>query len=161
MANVDGSFLTDTCRGGVGCVIRDSKGLVVWGFAAKVDVASALEAELMAIKIIMQEAFSRKLYGLFVLTDCMEAVRCIGDNQGSWNLISIIEDISQIMKLTNSTIAHTPRETNRATDFLARLESFSQQLSFYDHRQLPKRVKGIVALERQGLPYIRSCFDVF
>ena len=127
------SFFTDTRRGGVGGVIRDSKGLVVFGFTAKVDVTSALEAELMAIKIMLQEALARKLHGLSVLTDCMDVVRCIKDNQGSWNLISIIEEVNETLKLTKSSIAYTPRETNRAADFLAKLGGFSQHLSFFDH----------------------------
>lgn len=73
----------------------------------------------------------------------------------AWSLIYIFIEI-KILLPQHTFISHIYREGNQGVDFMTNwgINNTASNL-FEDPRLLPKKLDGILQLERSGLPYVR------
>ncbi|KAL6204897.1 hypothetical protein ACLB2K_022164 [Fragaria x ananassa] len=97
--NIDSSFISSIWHGGTGGILRDDQGNFKAAFAIPVStVASAKQVELCAIKERLKLVRTLNLNNGMIETDCLEAVACISDVQGSYvGLEGILHDIRDAM----------------------------------------------------------------
>ena len=71
-----------------------------------------------------------------------------------------MEAINHLLVYTSSKIEHIHREANQAADYLAKHCATSQEISFYNRANLPRRVRGLLEMDRRGVPYFRTAYGV-
>ena len=65
-----------------------------------------------------------------------------------------IRSVVQMLASMNVSISHVYREGNIAADWLANIGMKSGKCLYFDCTNLPKRLRGIVRIDRCGLPCI-------
>ena len=121
--NVDGSFRDN--QGTYGGVLRDEAGAWIWGFFGRCDDDnySALQAELMAIKVGLQALKERGLIRVMVETDSSQAVNYIHNYPDECHpLLNLILDCKRLhTSLWSCSISHVSRIYNCTAHDLASL----------------------------------------
>ncbi|XP_062028992.1 uncharacterized protein LOC133744998 [Rosa rugosa] len=120
--NVDGSFLPNQMKGGLGGVLRDGDGGFKAAFTQPVQhVDSAKQVELLAIKEGLQLLQSLKVQSVVIESDCLEATLDIGNQR--YDLIdysAIIDDIRMTLaSFLGVQICFAPRTCNAVAHRLA------------------------------------------
>jgi ribonuclease HI len=120
--NVDGAFTMDG-RAGIGMVLRNCHGEVLYAACQQVHHCSdALEAELMAIEMGVQQALQWTQLAFTVESDCLEAVNLI--KRASPNISAYafrIRVVREFLREKDSPLVKINREANNASHELAKL----------------------------------------
>ena len=67
-----------------------------------------------------------------------------------------MRELSRCVDQMNVQLMHVYREVNQAADVLANIGcKFQKRIIFHCFEELPHRVKGIVNLDRMGVPALR------
>lgn len=91
-------------------------------------------------------------------TDSLLLTKCISREwKIPWKMVEDVAKIHKLVKDHGFSIIHCYREANKPEDKLA---IFSYQvngsMSFTSFRELPRHVRGLVNMDKWGLPSIRS-----
>ncbi|KAJ1395438.1 Ribonuclease H domain [Sesbania bispinosa] len=120
--NVNGSFLQDSRRMGVGGVFQNSSTDCLGGFNGFVGRGDSLEEELLAVLNGLEFAWMKGWRVLVVETDALEVVSVLQDSNLTFHkhlgLINAIKEY--IQKDWNLVLSHAYREANMPADKLAK-----------------------------------------
>ena len=88
--------------------------------------------------------------------DSMVLVQILQNNTHvPWTIAYEIRAITQILQQMRYTLRHIFRESNMVADFLANLGCKMGKHFIVEHDRMPKRLRGIVRMDRCGLPNVR------
>ncbi|GMI79957.1 hypothetical protein like AT2G34320 [Hibiscus trionum] len=123
--NVDGALDLQRHKGGIGGLIRDTKGAVLSSFSEPYGEEPPTVVELMAIKhgihFFLASTWSDK-HRLIIESDCKTDVEWInGLTVAPPTLLHLVKDLSQIIKDKGIIVQFTYRGCNSEADRLARL----------------------------------------
>ncbi|KAG6620210.1 hypothetical protein I3842_Q075500 [Carya illinoinensis] len=121
--NIDGALFSDQCKAGVGAVLRDKEGKIIF-VASKSEptIADPLEIELLAILRGLQLCVSLGIIALKVEYDSLLAVQELekeGNSTTLWGGL-IKEIMTMLQRYPNWSIHHKGREANGVAHALAR-----------------------------------------
>ncbi|XP_073138423.1 uncharacterized protein [Henckelia pumila] len=139
---------------GIGGIIKDHLGNPILSYHDSIGVGTNTRAELCAILKGLQLCKLYNLFPLWLEVDSMVALSIIDVDYTSWELSNIQTQIQQMILFSMVTKSHIYREANVVADELAniRLVKGAATLLLED---IHGRLKGILRLDRSGLPYIR------
>lgn len=117
--NTDGSF-RDKSRAGFGGVFRNHEGVFIGGFSSKVDVCSAIDAEILAVLEALQVAWVRRWTHVWLETDSALVVHYFyHPHLVPWRLRIQWKNCLHLSRLFCFRISHIFREGNSMADALA------------------------------------------
>ncbi|XP_024190675.1 uncharacterized protein LOC112194687 [Rosa chinensis] len=147
--NVDGAFLSQLTKGGLGGALRDSRGIVHAAYQiAAPFVSSALHAELLAIKVGLQLLSLHNFQSVCIQSDCLLVVQDInGNSTNHTEYGTLIEDIQfMLQQLQQIHVSYTPRTCNKIAHRLANL-AFESEQTMYWIQETPDCIRDIVLKE--------------
>ncbi|KAL2485051.1 Uncharacterized protein Adt_29807 [Abeliophyllum distichum] len=93
---------------------------------------------------------------LWVESDSTLAIQCITKGGGPWHIQATLRHIRHLLALDRDTITHIFREGNQVADLLAS-EGWDRRYYYeYSSRDLPRRHRSLVQIDRFGLPTVRG-----
>ena len=155
--NTDGAFSEITGRAGGGGILRDHSGRLLVAFTTPLDAQSALEAELLAIHhgLTLAREFSQPLW---VESDTAQAISLAkGLSWGPAHSRRAMAHLALHRRNGNFRITFTPREGNKAADFLAKMGLEIEEHTCFNAQTAPRMLRAIVRMEEIGIPNIRVC----
>lgn len=120
--NIDGSFDESSSKGGIGAILRNSTGQVIFAACGVIDNCSgALQAELLACKEGINMAIQWTFLPLIVETDCLVAKQLIQANEKGYSeLAFLVQEIQNLCKGSREVvIKKADRSQNRVSHALA------------------------------------------
>ncbi|KAM5569502.1 hypothetical protein ABKV19_016829 [Rosa sericea] len=128
--NIDGAFMPQMTKGGIGGLLRTSNGSVAAAFhSVSQFVSSAYHVELLAIHVGLEFLQQHNFGSVTIETDCQTAVHDIYSCLAMPTVYgTLIEDIQATLKgLQQVQISYAPRTCNRAAHRLASIGFESEQ----------------------------------
>uniref|UniRef100_A0A1J3ELU2 RNase H type-1 domain-containing protein n=1 Tax=Noccaea caerulescens TaxID=107243 RepID=A0A1J3ELU2_NOCCA len=150
--NVDGTWNKDAVDNGIGWVLRDSKGDVLWIGGRKISrLSSILEVEIEALRWAILVTSNFNYDNIIFETDSKEAVEALSSDEGWPKLRTITQDIHHLLaKLNHHKIIFQPRDGNFVADRIAK-ESLSNRN--YDpklYSSMPNWIIPLVDVDKQS-----------
>ncbi|EAZ07210.1 hypothetical protein OsI_29454 [Oryza sativa Indica Group] len=134
-ANVDGSFDSQLLKGGIGVVIRDWEGAIIFASCKSVcRCSSPLEAELLALREGIYLFLIWTLRSVILETDCLVALQMIQSKERATSeLAYLVREIRDLLNGSREFVLwKIRREQNMVSHFLAnkcRCEDLSSRVS--------------------------------
>ncbi|KAK1615768.1 hypothetical protein QYE76_021285 [Lolium multiflorum] len=146
--NVDGSYVMQTGEGGVGMILRDEEGAVVFAACRYMPACtSSLEAELAACDEGMRLALCWANKPFDLETDCLTAVNEIREpGQNGSSLVHLVRSIHDAVEERKADIRHIDRIQNAASHTLAKIGSESKRTQLW-LSSLPEEVEEIIRMD--------------
>ncbi|KAJ0029811.1 hypothetical protein Pint_13441 [Pistacia integerrima] len=163
--NVDGC-----CRGnpgscGGGGVIRDVRGIFKGDFSSSFGHGTNNEVELRALLAGISLCKELGFNQINIENDSTLIVSWLSSRKcTAWYLWDYWVDLLILLIDVHFTINHQLREGNSATDFPARRGEEDNNNTSLDFNSLPRKLKGILRLDKAGLPQFRwypACYHGF
>ncbi|XP_020680467.2 uncharacterized protein LOC110098095 [Dendrobium catenatum] len=152
--NTDGSVHAN--KAGIGGIIRDSQGNPLAIFLGPMSTCSVLTSELNALYHGLQICLRLGLQNVNIEVDCTLVVHIFSKNDLCFPQdFYTIRKIRMALSLLNFTISHIYREGNACADWLANFGAESENFLEYSVYDIPVPLKGMIILDKTGLPYIR------
>ncbi|PRQ58041.1 putative ribonuclease H-like domain-containing protein [Rosa chinensis] len=120
--NCDASVIQNGKGVGVGAVLRAGDGKMIWALGLRVqDHLSPLAAELIALKVGLQDAMLCRPCSLMVETDCLEAVRLVVEPGECLAEVGVlVEEVRSLLLVSPAPrIEFVPREANQVAHSIA------------------------------------------
>ncbi|KAL0374010.1 UNVERIFIED_CONTAM: hypothetical protein Sradi_3316700 [Sesamum radiatum] len=96
--NADGASKGNPCFSGVGGILKDQSGRVIFAFQEPLGNTTNTQAELPASHKGLQIYFDKGLHNIWIKTDAMIIIKLISTpRQGAWNLQSTLQSIRKIL----------------------------------------------------------------
>ncbi|PKU71836.1 Putative ribonuclease H protein [Dendrobium catenatum] len=153
--NSDGSV--NNLSAGAGGIIRDSSGSVLAAFAAPIHHSNAITAELLALNYGLKICKNRGFNNVWIEVDDMLLIQIInGTIPGNPQNFYLIREIKHCISSMNFFISHIYREANVCADWLAKKGCSLSNYEELDIRMLNPILKGMVYLDKAGMPYIKN-----
>ncbi|KAL0920848.1 hypothetical protein M5K25_007863 [Dendrobium thyrsiflorum] len=153
--NTDGSVSDN--RYGCGGILRNNEGKLIQAFASPLVKCSVLMAELMALYKVLQICLTAGFFKVWIETDSSLVVNLvISENSGNFENYYVLKDIKRMLSHLDYSISHIWREGNACADFLAKLGASLNHLTSFNQSNIPFLLKGLINLDRSGLPYFRN-----
>ncbi|XP_060202495.1 uncharacterized protein LOC132630930 [Lycium barbarum] len=154
--NSDGSCEGDECGGGG--LIRDDKGRLSFAYSINLGKGTNNWAEAKALQYGVDWCMNKGWYNIVIEVDSLLLVRAIqGKTKVPWNIPQIVKWIQGLLELHQIQIRHCFREANQAADKLAQIShSHIHAIVYNEYQALPRQVRGIINMDRWGLPSIRA-----
>ncbi|XP_077239748.1 uncharacterized protein LOC143880655 [Tasmannia lanceolata] len=132
--NFDGSSLGNPGPAGIGGVLRDDKGEVIWSFAGPIGIADSNEAEVPAahqgIKLLEVEY----LNNVVVEGDSINVIRWLsGSHRFLWRFTDLFNEILDIIGDSQVEFNHARRSANEEADSQARRGVALESLEKFDY----------------------------
>lgn len=119
--NCDATYDTTTCTAGVTGVWRETNGRWLFGLCAGTTTPNVLWAELVAIKMGLEECTKRNMTRVIIHSDSRVAVDLINNDSTTNNsLCTLIVKCREVMMTLNE-VKHCFREANKVADAIAKL----------------------------------------
>ncbi|KAI0511114.1 hypothetical protein KFK09_011737 [Dendrobium nobile] len=154
--NTDGSYnsVTAGCAG----IIRDHNGKIVVAFAGPSSGTYAITAEIDSLNFGVKLCQSLGFTNIWIEVDALLLIQYISGNS-SYNPTNFykIREIKLALSGMNYSISHILREGNAVADALAKLGCNLDCFYHFNDASIPRNIKGLINLDRMGLPYMRSC----
>ncbi|KAL3340233.1 hypothetical protein AABB24_028718 [Solanum stoloniferum] len=152
--NTDGSI--DRKRAGLGGLLRDYEGIAICACVSEVTCDDIFLVELLAIWRGLMLAVSIGIKMIWVESDSMSAVKAINKKQPhNQKAASCLQHIWKILnKFQKYQVTHSWRETNRAADYLSKMEISGSDIVMWP-RDFHSSLCKIIAEDAQGSLYIR------
>lgn len=113
---MDGSF-TSPNRDGFGCIFRDSQGHFLGGFAYKVTVPSAIDAEVLAVSEAVRVAWVRRWTHIWLETDSTLVVHYFSNpHMVPWRLRIPWYNCLFLTRQMHFSVSHVYRDGNSLAD---------------------------------------------
>ncbi|GAA0152030.1 hypothetical protein LIER_37404 [Lithospermum erythrorhizon] len=152
--NIDGSYKLGDA--GLGGILRNCQGEFIGAVNFFCKATSPLHSEMLAALKVLQWCFDQGYQNLEVESDSLSLVQMIASQNYHWSTYNLMKEVTNLLLSTKSKITHIKREQNKAADMLAReAMNLKGSLIFLPH-QIGKKIKGLIELERRGIPYIRG-----
>jgi len=128
--NVDGSCLGNPQRCGFGGLLRNNAGFFISGFSGYIAISTdILLAELFAIFHGLQMVSALGIFDFVCYSDSLLSVSLINGPPLKFHAYAtLIQDIKDLLILTNTRVLHTLHEGNYCADFLAKLGAASDSV---------------------------------
>ncbi|KAH0661548.1 hypothetical protein KY284_026479 [Solanum tuberosum] len=128
--NSDGSCKNNLCGGGG--VIRDCEGRLLFAYSLNLGEGTKSDSKLL--------------------------VNCVNDqNSTPWKMQKEVEELKAHMENTCYILRHCYREANKVADKLASLYHTNQQSTmFTTFAELPRRIKGLMTMDRWNMANFRT-----
>ncbi|KAI0511688.1 hypothetical protein KFK09_012320 [Dendrobium nobile] len=154
--NTDGSYNSVTA--GCGGIIRDHNGKIVVAFAGPSSGTYAITAEIDSLNFGVKLCQSLGFTNIWIEVDALLLIHYISGNS-SYNPTNFykIREIKLALSGMNYSISHILREGNAVADALAKLGCNLDCFYHFNDASIPRNIKGLINLDRMGLPYMRSC----
>jgi len=125
--NADFSCLGSPIRAGYGGILWNSARFYLSGFSGYIRNSSdILHAELYAIYHGLLLAKDLEINDIVCYSNSMHYVNLIKSHSRKFHVYAVlIQDIKDLLELTNVTVCHTLRKGNQCADFMAKLEATS------------------------------------
>ncbi|KAL0329269.1 UNVERIFIED_CONTAM: hypothetical protein Sradi_4913600 [Sesamum radiatum] len=154
--NTDEASKGNPSISGVGGILRDYLGRVIFAFQEPLGTNTKHQAELSTLHRGLEICRNKGFRNIWIETDAKEIIMFLSSpRQGAWNVQNTLQRIWNIQSQMECRISHIFREDNQAADFLANQACSAQQLCILHEDGRTGKVKGIVTLDSSGLPYIR------
>ncbi|CAM8990804.1 unnamed protein product [Rhodiola kirilowii] len=127
--NLDGSWLENSRKAGIGLVARDHLGSVLWAWAEQVGHCFCSgEVEGRALKRSMELAINANAYKVIFEIDSLEVLRAVstGAGTGEWCFSWLSATLSLLCLHPGWTVQFVSRDSNQAADLLACKASLEQ-----------------------------------
>jgi ribonuclease HI len=146
--NVDGSYVMQTREGGVGMILRDEEGAVVFAACRYMpSCTSALEAELAACDEGMRLALCWANKPFDLETDCLTAANEIREpGQSGSILVHLVRSIHEAVSERKVDVRHIDRSQNGASHTLAKIGRESKRTQLW-LSSLPEEVEEIIRMD--------------
>ncbi|XP_048605453.1 uncharacterized protein LOC125582987 [Brassica napus] len=121
--NTDGAWSKETGEGGVGWLLRNHQGLLLWAGAKKmVALRSAIESEAEAIRWAVQTVAGFGYRRVLVETDSQMLARMLNAEEEIWPVLApIIQDISTSLNANEGfKVQYHPRSGNKSANRIAK-----------------------------------------
>ncbi|PKU64272.1 Putative ribonuclease H protein [Dendrobium catenatum] len=152
--NTDGSVSDN--KYGCGGILRNYKGNMIMAFSSPIENCSVLVAELLAILKALNICLYSGFFKIWLEVDALLVINCLSaEHSGNFDTFYILKDIKKMLSHLDYKISHIWREGNAAADFLAKNGAVLLQDTYYDPNNIPFPLRGIINLDKSGLPYIR------
>lgn len=153
---MSGVFTAETGEAGGGGTIRDHAGNLLTAFATPLAAHSGLEADLLAI---WEGLWVAKGLGqvVWIESDTTHAISLITKKLlGPANIRHIMVKIPLTIREIKIKISHTPREGNKAAEFLMKTGLESPDFKHMEGQSIPRLLRAIIQLEKNGTPNLRT-----
>ncbi|KAH0639228.1 hypothetical protein KY285_035814 [Solanum tuberosum] len=159
--NIDGSYVHETGRAGIGGIIRNSYGDLSMAFSFPVECKKSNLVEAMAVEFGVKWCNQHGYTNFILELDSMNIVNMLtNDIVTNMKLKQGIDSINVIKKMVQMQIKHCFIEGNQVADCLAKLASSSHQMLITQlYSNLPRKAKGLFLLDKWQLPSIQSKYD--
>ncbi|KAL0329356.1 UNVERIFIED_CONTAM: putative ribonuclease H protein [Sesamum radiatum] len=154
--NTDGSSLGNLGLAEAAGIIRDSAGHVHLAFQFALGAGTSVLAELTVAWQEMELALTHGLAPLVVEVDARTVISLLKSRaSGKWEVQHLIMRIVCLQQLLMADVQHVLREANGAADHLAKEVASLQLTRVLYHDDITGVLRGIVCLDRQGVPHLR------
>ncbi|OIT03423.1 hypothetical protein A4A49_57577, partial [Nicotiana attenuata] len=117
--NIDGLCVGKPGVGVIGGVFRDDRGHWILGFNMRIDHATNIYMEILALLHGVKLALTKKLFPLVTETDCLELINLLKYNNCLYQ--NLIDDCRYLLRKVNDPqLKHVFREANGVADLLAK-----------------------------------------
>ncbi|KAL0904830.1 hypothetical protein M5K25_026985 [Dendrobium thyrsiflorum] len=153
--NSDGSV--GNSGAGFGGIVRNHLGDFLFAYAGKADTSNVLTAELLGLLYGLISCSERGFLNINIEVDAINLIQIFNrkDSMGNPGNFYTIRRINQLLISVNYTLSHIYREGNACADFFAKMGSQMVGFHLFSEANLPFIAKGIITLDKAGLPYIR------
>ncbi|KAK6123324.1 hypothetical protein DH2020_042933 [Rehmannia glutinosa] len=155
--NCDGAKKTTHSHGGIGGVLRDSNGNIIWAFSDFIEECpNSLYAEAAALLRGLQLLDTSCTTTLWIETDSKLLWQILSHNHlGHWKLHGLLNKIHTQLSHFEVSITHIYREGNKAADALANIGFHQQTFVQYSSNSTPRAIQGFVRVDQLEIPAFR------
>lgn len=155
--NCDGTSRGNSGYAGGGTVLRDNKGDLIIAYENYYGVDSSVYAETRAVLDGLRLAKGKNISHLWIELDYLLLVEMLnGDAAIPWFLTYIFREIHSLLP-PSWYVSQVFREGNQGAKYMVNWSVDVQSSLLFENRMLlPKRLQGILLLERSGLPNVRQ-----
>ncbi|KAL0324583.1 UNVERIFIED_CONTAM: hypothetical protein Scaly_2425400 [Sesamum calycinum] len=154
--NTDSSSLGNPGLAGAAGIIRNSAGYVHLAYQFALGTGTSVLAELTAVWRGMELALTHGLAPLVVEVDATSVISLLKSRaSGKWEVQHLIMRIICLQQLLVADVQHVFREANVAADHLAKEAASLQLTRVLHHDDITGVLRGILCLDRQGVPHLR------
>lgn len=145
--------VTQVQLGGGGC-LRNSCGVLLFGFSYYYGIGTNLIAETRALLDGLRMAVKSRLPWIMIYTDSKILADLIHSNaHPPWKISRWWLEITKILSITKWQVQHIHREGNTVADFLASNACYTRSnIDYSNWRSLPKQARGRAVIDAAGLP---------
>ncbi|XP_027157736.1 DAR GTPase 2, mitochondrial-like [Coffea eugenioides] len=141
---------------GEGGVLRDSSGVVLFGFSTPLGELTCIQAEIKSLLFGVQQCLLRGFLRIQVKVDSLVLVNILLRKSRCPWLIRLELDALVALQGLEWTVGHCYREANQVTDALAKEGARSEDTVLYSSpADLPRLARGALGLDRSQTPSIR------
>ncbi|KAI0519354.1 hypothetical protein KFK09_006798 [Dendrobium nobile] len=141
---------------GMGGIIRDHTGKHIVAFSGLLFLCSILSAELMGLYTSLDMCVRLGIDNVNIEVDSKLLIHVIsGNSVGCPHDFYTIRKIKMALARLSFTISHIYREGNACADWLANFGAQSDIFQEHPLNNLPTPLRGMISLDKLGLPYIR------
>ncbi|KAH0669263.1 hypothetical protein KY285_023422 [Solanum tuberosum] len=155
--NIDGSFLENNGKSGIGGIARDTNGNFLFAFDVPIqckdyNIAEALGAQ-FATKIVKDKGYEKCTIEMDskIIVDIMQS-----SNSQNLNLRAIMEDIICLIDKNDINFIHYFREANKVADYLAK---WATTIIYDNFNEVPEGGKDPFFLDKVQMPSFRFKYD--
>ncbi|XP_070036619.1 uncharacterized protein [Nicotiana tomentosiformis] len=154
--NSDGSYKNGVCGGGV--VIRDCDGHLIFTYSLVLGPGTSNWAEAVALLFVIKWCRNNRFDKIIANSDSKLLVDCVNGYSGTpWRILKEVEKLKVHKEQAGFLLDHCFREINQVADKLPSMSyTFSQSHIFQNFAELPRQVKGLMAVDRWNLPTFRT-----
>ncbi|KAL0923148.1 hypothetical protein M5K25_007196 [Dendrobium thyrsiflorum] len=138
---------------GCGGIIRDYDGNFIIAYGVPLPKCTVIFAELSALFYGLNLCVSLGIDNIWIEVDALYMLNYFTDNKDRVN-------IKQLLRSLNVKISHIHREGNACADWFANVGSKLQRLMDFSYSELSNIIKGLIRLDKGGLPYIKGILAV-
>ncbi|KAH0746243.1 hypothetical protein KY285_007900 [Solanum tuberosum] len=155
--NTDGASRGNPGMSSYGFCLRDSSGDLLYAEAKRIGFATNMVAEITAIWKAMRYCKEQGYANIFLETDSLSLKNMIrGEWKIPWEIIERVEEIHEMMEISNTQIRHIYREANQLADFITNTAIDQEgKLQYHGFYQLPSKARGILNMDKQQIAAIR------
>ncbi|KAH0764524.1 hypothetical protein KY285_000395 [Solanum tuberosum] len=156
--NSDGTFKHMLGVSSIAFCIRNHYGDFIFAETRKVELSSALEAEVRALGVGLIYCINHNIFPLILETDSLVTKKVLdGVWEVPWSISVEVRGIKSMVETYNVEIKHIFREGNKLADFLANnvVNFAGTNRIFNSLQELPQQAMAIVQLEKSKVPNLR------
>ncbi|XP_015161212.1 ribonuclease H-like [Solanum tuberosum] len=155
--NTDGACRGNPGESAHGFCIRNDQGNLVYAEAQEIGIKTNMEAETIACLNALRYCKQMEFHHILIKTDSLSVQRVIMKEwKIPWLLAEDIEEIQQLLRITQAQVQHTFREANQIADKMANL-AIDQGciIKCQTFQQLPVGYRRLLNLDKAQIATLR------
>ncbi|KAG2666238.1 hypothetical protein I3760_15G047900 [Carya illinoinensis] len=155
--NTDGSSLGNPGQSGAGGVIRDTSGHLCIAYSMDLGQGSNNYAELKGLLEGVRRCCRYGFLQVYIEVDSQLLVNWVTKGACNiWYLEDFWDELRVCLACLDYRLTHVFREGNAVADFLAKQGAGGLTRDWFDEKEdLPSQLRGLLRMDRIGLPYLR------